>query len=222
MKLRIPIVLFLILIFSQNVFAQTKFSFGPELGFSFTSQKEEHSTYLLRSLKVTPLFSPLIGLYGNIKINKSFKMKLAVQYNKIGYNLPFDYYLGNQPYKIYFDKLCIPISVDISPGTTKINPSISIGWRPNILLSGNLAVDTWSNDLFAIENPPNRIANQLFLGFSVCYQKKLAVNFSYYMGQTISVYLKDAYFRGNWEGELKNSEFALSLTYSFNSKKNTN
>jgi len=217
-KHKIVIVIFLTLIFSQKVIAQANFSFGPELGFSLISQREENSTYLLKSLKVSPLFSPLIGLYGNIKISKSFKIKLAVQYNKIGYSLPFDNSLGNQPYKIYFNKLCIPISIDISHGATKINPSINIGWRPNILLTGDLVVASWSSDLFSINNPPDRITNQFILGFSVCYQRKLAVNFSYYMGQTISVYVKDAYFRGDWDGELKNSEFALSLTYLFNKK----
>jgi hypothetical protein len=83
-------------------------------------------------------------------------------------------------------------------------------------------LDSWSNDLFSIDNPPNRITNQIFWGFSVCFQKKLAINFSHYIGKTISVYVKDAYFRGNWEGELKNSEFAVSLTYIFHSKHTTN
>jgi hypothetical protein len=220
-KHKILLIILFLAILSQIVFAQTNFSFGPELGVSFITQKEENSTFLLKSLEVSPLYSPLIGINGNIKISKSFKIKLAIQYNKIGYILPFDTFLGNQPYKIYFNKLCIPISIDISPETSKINPSISVGWRPNILLSGNLLVDSWSNDLFSIDNPPNRIANQLFWGFSVCFQKKLAINFSHYIGQTISVYVKDAYFRGNWEGELKNSEFAISLTYLFQSKKTT-
>jgi hypothetical protein len=220
-KLKILLILFIVIL-PQGVFAQTNFGFGLELGFSFITQKEENSTFLLKSLKVSPLFSPLIGIYGNVKICKSFKIKLAMQYNKVGYILPFDRTLGNQPYKIYFNKLCIPISVDISPETTKINPSIILGWRPNILLSGNLLIDPWSNDLFSIDNPPNRITNQFFWGFSVCFQKKLAINFSHYIGQTISVYVKDAYFRGNWEGELKNSEFAISLTYLFSSKKAAN
>jgi hypothetical protein len=220
-KLKILLIILFLAILPQGVFAQTHFAFGPELGFSFITQKKENSTFPLKSLKVSPLLSPLIGIYGNVKISKTFKIKLAIQYNKIGYNLLFDTYSsGNQPYKICFDKLCIPISIDISPETTKINPSIILGWRPNILLSGNLLVDSWSNDLFSIDNPPNRITNQIFWGFSVCFQKKLSINFSHFIGQTISVYVEDAYFKGNWEGDLKNSEFAISLTYLFSKKSN--
>jgi hypothetical protein len=100
MKLQSYTLILILVIHLNNCFSQSPdtnyvitpilFSFGPELGFSFISQKGENSTYLSKNLNVSPLYSQLIGIQGDINIVKSFKIKLAVQYNKTGYSLPFD------------------------------------------------------------------------------------------------------------------------------------
>ena len=228
MKLKILIIILFLAILPQIVFAQTIFRFGPELGITVTSLNQGLG---YPDEKITPFISPLIGISGQLKITKHFLLTTALQYEYIGY---IGYLRGpSNPEAIKYHKLCIPFTFGVAFGKSKIKPALFIGYRPNLILSGNNKFDwnlgTINQDPFSFDHPPKRYTNQFTTGISTYFGNSLVINLSYSAGQRIEfgytttfihhyVIQETRFIEGN---PVKNSEFAISLTYLFKSKKTT-
>lgn len=226
MKHKFIFAFLLYIILSHGVFAQMSFSFGPELGLSLTSGKQEKR---YPDQNITSLTSPLIGINGLLKITKHFQLATALQYEYIGYQTD-----PSNTVEIKYHKLCIPFTFGVSFGNSKIKPAVFIGYRPNLLLAGNKKAGsnfagTINLDPFSYDHPPKRYNNQFTAGLSTYFGKNLVINLLYSAGQLIecghtTTFIHHYVIPGTQyieEISVKNNEFAISLTYLFQLKKTT-
>ncbi len=211
MKHKILIIIFLLTILSQRLFTQIYFRFGPESGLSVTSKP------ITPEMKFSQRVSPLVGFNGLLRINNKLIITSGLQYERTGYKSEVE--------AIEFQKLCIPLTVGLSFKILKISPSIFVGYRPNILLSGKKETYYKTFDLFSDGSTTERYINQCTLGLSAEVLKALRVNLSCSPGQSIRYsipyYSSSGPMTGRWHdfgGSFKHSEFSLSLTYLFKSK----
>ena len=227
MKHKIIVVFLLYTALSQKVFAQTDFSFGPELGISVTSRNQG---WRYSGEKITQLISPLIGISGLLRITNHFQITTSLQYEHIGYHTgPYN------PEEIIYHKLCIPFTIGISFGKSKIKPAVFIGYRPNLLLAGKNEEDwgvfgTINHDPFTFDNPPKKYNNQFIIGLSTYFGNNFVINISYCAGQLIEFGYTTTIIHHGWipekryieEISVRNNEFAISIAYLFKFNKSTN
>jgi hypothetical protein len=220
MKSKIFILLFLLTIFLQNGFPQTSFYFGPEIGL----------TRGVRRSQVQPLTYPIIGISGLLKVGNHFQETLGFQYETIG-SLFGDPYSNYNKETVKYNKLCIPVTIGISFGSTNIKPVVFFGYRPNILLSGKFEQGKWELDLIPMENirgtnnqynfGPNKFTNQYIFGFSTYFGNNFVIGLSYCTGQKITFgYYTNVTETGRIREagkfySIKNSEYAISIKWLF-------
>lgn len=214
----------ILVLIPQLVFTQTVFSCGPELGLTVTSRNQKNLSFLY--FKDSDLFiSPMIGISGSVEISKHFTLRPGLQFETVGYR-----YAASEPYEmnIKFNKICIPLIIDISCEIKKIKPSIFIGYRPNLLLSGKYYDWGTDMDLFSIGYPVKRYKGQITTGLSVCLGNA-SIRLAFFGGKEIKFGIP--YSRTNHAGGydtnfsdyfFRNNELVLSMDYLFKFKKTDN
>ena len=220
MKYKTFIFLILLNILTLRGFSQSTFRFGPDLGLSVTSRQNEFIGKLPR------LLSPQVGISGLLNFpSHHVQLTLGFQYEKVGYREG-----GTYPNENVFNKLSIPITTGIMLGTSRINPVVYIGYRPNILLSGTDQEYGIKSNPFNAPYPPKRYTNQFIIGFSTCFVNNFVLNLSYCIGQSIEFgYPTTSYSHAPGGGgtttiywnQIKNNEFSINLTYLFKLNKKT-
>jgi len=129
-----------------------------------------------------------------------------------------------------FHKLCLPLTIGYTFKIWKIQPTVFVGLRPNLFLTGKYyyksvfdATDNTEdqfreneyNPVDQAEIPINRLNNQLLIGFSTLIGEQLKISLTYNKGQEIHY---SEYEQYGWEKHysyLKNSDYGLSLSYFF-------
>jgi hypothetical protein len=220
----ILIIIFLLTIFSQRVFAQIDFRFGPELGLSVTTKPENP---YFSEMKYTQRLRSQFGVDGLLRINDKVIISSGLQYERTGYYGEYTDSSGSKYVEaIDFQKLCIPLTFGISFKILKLSPSIFVGYRPNIFLSGKKEANNKSFNLYFDGSTTKRYISQFTIGLSAEVIKTLRVKLSCSAGPSleysIPYYFSSGPLTGRWGdigGSFKNSELSLSLTYLFKSKK---
>jgi hypothetical protein len=214
-------IFFFLTIFPLRLFAQTIFKFGPEIGISVTSKNQEKLSFLYFDNSLH-FISPLLGIKGSVEVFHWLNIKTGIQYEKAGYptEKPKDDESG-----IKFSKICIPLKFEIPFKIKKVNNSVFVGYRPNLLLSGKYSY--WGKDvnLFSMEYPVKRYTGQITTGLSV-YSGNSNISLSYFGCSHIDFALPYTFIHHYGQIEtrysncsLKNNELVLSFTYLFSSKK---
>lgn len=220
MKCNNYIFFILLITLSLRGFSQINFRVGLDAGISRTYRQN------LIIGKLPPFFSPLFGISGLLNFpSHHVRLTMGFQYEKVGYHEG-----GSYPNENVFNKLSIPITTGLMLGTSKINPVVYIGYRPNILLSGTYQEYGVISNPFNFEYPPKRYTNQFIIGFSASLIKNLIFNLSYCAGQSIEFgYSLTHYGHApgsistfNYTNQIKNNELLIILTYLFKSNKKTN
>jgi hypothetical protein len=226
-KSKIFILLFLLTIFLQNGFPQTSFYFGPEIGLTRSVKRSYENVEQLQ-----PLIYPIIGISGLLKVGNHFQVVSGLQYEMIGSLFKEQYILKYNPnMTVKYNKLCIPVIIGISFGSTNIKPVVFFGYRPNILLSGKFKSASWEFDLVPLEyfwgfyHPnnfgPNKFTNQYIFGFSTYFGNNFVIGLTYCTGQkiTFGYYIPNnitGYFHDNGTFfSIKNSEYAINIKWLF-------
>ena len=233
---------------SRMGFTQIVFNYGPELGITASQKTYKDSRTVNYDYPVTrtwkPVVSPLVGLQGELKIKRHLLFKVGLQYqltgNRFRYHrehktiwLPYPgayTYTTDEREEQTFHKLCLPITLGYEFRIRKIKPSIYIGYRPNLFLTGKyyykLVHDASDNsrDLF-IENkynpldpdqagvPIKRIQKQVIAGFAATIRNRIKISLNYSSGRVI--YYSE-YEQMSWEHNYTyflNDDYAISLTY---------
>jgi hypothetical protein len=219
-KHKILIITFLFTLLSQRVFTQIYFRSGPEFGISVTSKP------IISENKYSHLVSPLFGYSGLLIINNRFILTTGLQYERTGYRKEWNITGIEEVETIEFQKVCIPMTVGLTFKVLRISPSFFIGYRPNLLLSGKKETYIKTFDLFYDGSKAKRYINQFTIGLSLEVLNALRVNLYCCTGQAIEYsipyYLSSGHMTGRWVdfgGSFKFSEYSLSLTYLFKSKR---
>jgi len=224
-KLKILLIILFLAILPQLVFTQNNFRFGPELGLSVTAkQKLPYS-----AMKYTQRVRPTFGVSGLLRIKDKFIITSGLQYERAGY-------FGESTDPSYtftessdFQKLCIPLTIGITFNLLKLFPNIFIGYRPNLLLSGEKVINSKAYDLFSDGSTTKRYISQFTFGISAEVLKALRVNLNCSAGPPLEYsfyyYTSSGPLTGRGGdvlGSFKNNQLSLSLTYLFKSKKSAN
>ncbi len=227
----------------QYLSAQVVFNFGPELGVGISSLPKSTSSTAtnITSLKekTDPLFGPLVGIYGQMIINKILLFNTGLQYEISGQrytenetgtvppNIPFT---GTVEQHQTFQKLCIPLSVGVTFPLFKVHLSIFGGWRGNSFLTGKYYynsvstpngkpsnVTTFDYNPVSLVNTNNTegfssFNNQVFFCLSVS-KNRLELALSSFIGLDINYTSNNLIAAAG--AEYKNNDFALTVRYRF-------
>ena len=182
---------------SLRGFTQIVINYGPELGFS-TSIKERSDDGWWGSSKSTALFSPVIGLAGQINITNHLQLTSGFQYEMIGSRKHTLISPSNEyREKITFHKLCIPLTMGFRFNKKKLHPSIFIGIKPNFFLYGKYYTESnYSPYPINIveynplnpnqaEMPAKRFKNQYIFGLAGNIRQNLNITASVNIGKDI-------------------------------------
>jgi len=143
------ILLITLLFFVKDGITQMNFTFGSELGMTFSPVPEGYS-YAVKGLNnyveetYSPLYSPLVGLSGQTIMKKYIKFTIGLQYQMIGQTYIYHSddlqnlttYTTEQSKKQRFHKLCIPLTTGFTFKLSKLQPSLFIGYRLNYFIYG--------------------------------------------------------------------------------------
>ena len=147
------IILIVSLSIPQYVSPQVSFNYGPELGVSLSQLPRVHKKTVLTddfSESTRPVISPVIGLSGQLKINKHFQFTVGIQYQMSGkryhyhrdgriprtYSIPARYTFTLDKWEDQvFHKLSMPLNIGYIFNRSNVQPAIFIGYRPNLFLT---------------------------------------------------------------------------------------
>lgn len=231
---------------SINSYGQKTSKFGYELGLiTSTSQELLARIGQIRSYKSPALISPLGGFKWQIIINNRFEFLTGIQYGMIGARLHetnIEQEGDEYSKKITYHKFCIPLTAGfLFPNKNKPFSLFTyyLGFRPNFIWNGKehiLWEDPWNNIIWEHANyplsnlgggfiPAKWFNSQIQFGISRDIRQKFKLNLSYYLGMKIE-FSEPGYFDSHsntysdyMKTSIRNNEFALSLTYLLNSKK---
>lgn len=231
---------------SNNTFGQITSKFGYELGLiTSTSQELQVRIGHIRSYKSPPLISLLGGFKWQIIINNRFEFLTGIQYGMIGARFhDTDIEQKGDEYikKITYHKFCIPLTVGfLFPNKNKPLSLFTyyVGFRPNFIWNGKEYIKwegpgnyiIWEHANYPLSHlgggfiPAKWFNSQIQFGISKDLGQKFKLNLSYYLGMKIE-FSEPGYFDSHsntysdyMKTSLRNNEFALSLTYLLNSKK---
>lgn len=206
-----------IVIFLSNIpqfgISQPKSQIGFELGISISQFHTENVLYESWGTRITtktnPIISPLAGISKEWLLRNHFQITTGLQYQMSGYksysltdNLPYtdDYYEDWEIFKLH--KFCFPLTIGYQFNLYKIKPSLYLGVRPNLILSGKINrkhhgiitrpdridyedheedYNLFNKDRYYII-PPKRIFNQFCIGFSSSIRQRYKIDFNYNIG----------------------------------------
>jgi hypothetical protein len=240
---RIILLLFTGILVSQFVPAQVVFNFGPELGLGISSLPKSSNntaaTVTSDQDKTNPFIGPLVGLYGQMIINKILLFNTGLQYeisgqrfteNETGINAPNNPYTVTVEQHQTFQKLCIPLSVGVTFPLFKVHLSIFGGWRGNSFLTGKYyynsvsaptgkpsSTTTFDYNPVSLVNTNNTegfssFNNQVFFGISV---SKNRLEFAFYSYIGLNINYSDNTLINAAGAEYKNNDFVLAVRYRF-------
>lgn len=148
MKFKLSVSLIIFLTFQFIGLSQTTSSFGLEAGITFSQFPDENIVYEsweTRTTEINPIVSTLIGISKNWLTSKHFQFTSGLQYhlacNKsysiTDLNATESYTEEWNTLKMY--KLCVPLTLGYLFRKGKLQSSLNMGVRPNIILSGNMS-----------------------------------------------------------------------------------
>jgi len=180
-----------------------------------------------------------------LSIKKHFLFTAGLQYQLTGQRyhyhrdgrIPRDYsipafftYTYDKWEQQTFHKLGLPLTIGYTFKIGKAQPSIFIGFRPNLFLTGkyyyksvfdatdNSEDETRENEYNPVDpdqagEPVKRLNNQLLIGLSALIGQHFKINLNYNRG--LDIYYSE-YEQTGWEPRytyFQNSDFGLSVTY---------
>jgi hypothetical protein len=214
MKIKLSILL-KILIFLSNIpqfgISQPISPVGFELGISisqFHTENVIYESWETRTAKTNSIISPLIGISKEWLLRNHFQIKTELQYQMAGYKsycltdyvITDDYSEDWEILKIH--KFCFPLTLGYQFKLYKIKPTLYLGVRPNLIVSGKINrkhhsiitrpdridyedqeydLSLFNKDGFYL-NPPKRIFNQFCFGFSSSIGQRYKIDFNYSIG----------------------------------------
>jgi hypothetical protein len=249
MKFKLLVLLIIFLTFQFIGLSQTTSSFGLEAGITFSQFSDENivdDSWETRTTEINPIVSTLIGISKSWLNSKHFQFTSGLQYHLAGnksYTITdpnaTDSY-SEEWNTLKMSKLCVPLTLGYLFRIGKLQSSINLGVRPNIILSGNMSyiyhstiayedriednVYEYEQNLFEENDyyiPPKRIFNQFSFGLSTSIGQHFAVNLTYSFGHNYytSIFVQ----RGNYSTytwsentSIPGSDFVICIQYYFN------
>jgi len=246
LKQLIGLFAFLLLIPEQG-WAQVSFNYGPELGISI-SRFPSSDSYTIESrddkvsVKLLPLISPVIGFHGQILVKNRLQFTGSLQYQMTGERHHYHRdgndllyggtYTSDEWENQTFQKLCLPLTIGYLFRTTKLQPAIFAGIRPNFLFSARYYKKNEYNDHeddtkdvtrvnkfnpldpSEAELPAKRFRNQVLVGASTLLSQNLKLTLTCNVGHSIIYEQYKSNGFENYSGKsILNSDLNISFAY---------